>query len=421
MIQTIRAELAALRASDDERQETVTEKTAASADTRLGGTIGGANSASASASGSGMSATARLNSNVAFTGEHATHTSEAIERSYSRADSKIKALDLLLPKLKTHLRDFFEISYAVKTLFIQIDYFYHLPREKQPHITDYIHRLCKDLPIYFKIATLRHASVLYAERGRQPIGAQERHDYQPINVDFTYQDFRRTEKQVLAIFDEFARLAGMPPTDFDSLFKGDGFRRLVLAGGGVPRDCLSLFLEAISRSTNDDGRIGKDDVRLLSFSAFERKIEDLKRDPQSGEQDALLKGIYVIRQFCLDKKTSIFFVPDRLLQEVEPARELIFRLLDYRIIHSVGSAFTHKSASGSYEGFMIDIGCYAHLRKLAGKMNEIDLAAVRAKEQMRSVPILTRELLQSLWDAAPHHITTEQLMVFDTGEESDVQ
>ena len=122
----------------------------------------------------------------------------------------------------------------------------------------------------------------------------------------------------------------MSPEEFEGLFKGDGFRRLVIAGGGVPRDCLSLFLEALATLHAGDGRIGKDDVRQLSFSNFEKKIEELKRDSQRDEQDILLKGIYVIRKFCLDKQTSVFFIPERLIQEVELARDLIFRLLDYR-------------------------------------------------------------------------------------------
>ena len=136
----------------------------------------------------------------------------------------------------------------------------------------------------------------------------------------------------------------MTPEELASLFRGDGFRRLVIAGGGVPRDCLSLFLEALTKVNVEDEktRIGKDDIRLLSFSNFERKIEELKRDSQRDDQDILVKGIYVIRRFCLDRQTSIFFIPERMIQEIELARELIFRLLDYRIIHSVGTAFTRR-------------------------------------------------------------------------------
>jgi hypothetical protein len=419
LIGEIRARLAAMQNKDDERTERVIEKenSGVAGAIKAGYTSETVSQGSASvgnkALGTEVSTLSKLGSSFSLSGEYSRTRAEAIERAYERADSKIRDLNMLLPELKTRLAEFFELSSNIRVLFLQLDDFYHLQRENQPFIMDYVHRLCKDLPLYFKVATLRHASVLYAERGGQPVGAQERHDYQPINIDFTFQEFTKTEKQVSDIFHEFAKLSGISASDFDELFKGDGFRRLVLAGGGVPRDCLSLFLEALGSVMATGSQIGKDDVRQLSFSNFERKIEDLKRDSQTDEQDVLLKGIYVIRQFCLDSKTSVFFVPDRVLQELESARELIFRLLDYRIIHSVGSAFTHKSHPGSYQGFMIDIGCYAHMRKLEGKMNEIDLSDSGAKEQMRSVPILSQELLQRLWSSAPSQVTKQNLIAVE--------
>ena len=263
-----------------------------------------------------------------------------------------------------------------------MDDFYHLARADQPDVMDYLHRLCKDLPLYFKVATLRHSSTLYADRDGQPIGAQERHDYQPINIDFTFADFRRTANQNRLIFDEFAKLAGLESEDIGSLFKGEGFDRLILAGGGVPRDCLSLFLEALqsaSREVRDmgtdlsDGRIGKDDVRIMSRSNFERRIEELKQDSAGDEQATLIRGIYVLRKFCIDKRTTIMMVSEEMMQQQDQIRAILYRLLDYRIIHSAGAALTHKSAPGTYQAFAIDIGCYAHMRKLHGRFNEINV------------------------------------------------
>ena len=82
-------------------------------------------------------------------------------------------------------------------------------------------------------------------------------------------------------------------------------------------------------------------------------------------------------------------------------RTLLYRLLDYRIIHSAGSALTHKSQPGTYHAFAIDIGCYAHMRKLAGRFNEINLADTDAKEKMRSGPILDEAAFNALWESAP--------------------
>jgi hypothetical protein len=325
------------------------------------------------------------------------------ERRYKLTQNKVRELDMWLPRLKGQIREFFGLSTKVKAVFLQIDDFYHLTRADQPLVMDYIHRLCKDLPLYFKVATLRHASTLYADRLGQPLGAQERHDYQPINIDFTFGDFRKTVAQNRKIFHEFGRLAELEPTEIEALFKGEGFERLVLAGGGVPRDCLSLFLEVLEsvQPPHGEGRIGKDDVRTLSRANFERRIEELKQDSEGAEQGILIKGIYVLRQFCFDQQSNILLVSEALLQQNDSIRSLIYRLLDYRILHSAGSALTHKSRSGTYHAFAIDIGCYAHMRKLMGRFTEIDLADAEAKEKMRSGPVLDEAAFKHLWTTAP--------------------
>jgi len=110
------------------------------------------------------------------------------ERKYLLNQDKIRELDGLLPLLKKQIREFFDLSAGVEAVYLQVDDFYHLAREDQPLVMDYIHRLCKDLPLYFKVATLRHVSTLYADRHGQPLGAQERHDYWPA------PQFPRTHK-----------------------------------------------------------------------------------------------------------------------------------------------------------------------------------------------------------------------------------
>ena len=325
----------------------------------------------------------------------------AVEREYQQHDSKIHQLNLLLPKLKERIKEFFELSSEVKGVFLALDDFYHLPRNIQPHVADYVHRLCKDVPLYFKIATLRHASTLYADRGKQPIGIQERHDYQPINIDFTLADFKRTSSQLKQILYAYGEKAGMSSGEIDSLFMGEGFDRLVLAAGGVPRDFLALLLEALSTKSAGEEKVGKDDVRLLSLGVFQRRIEELKADSEQQDQDTLLRGIHAITQFCLEKEQNVFLVSDQALQEPNGVRELLNRLLDYRIIHSLGAALTHKSVSGTFAAFTLDIGGYAKFRKLENRFREIDITAPDARERCRNSPILERDTLLQLLKTVP--------------------
>jgi hypothetical protein len=396
LIEGIRAELAQKRSEADKTAEAVKHTRAAESTASQGVQLGAKSGGAAS---------------VQVKADLADHEKEEVERTFQVQGDKLQDLDMWLPRLKQQLRDFFAISSSVKAVFLQIDDFYLLRRADQPFVVDYVHRLCKDVPIFFKIATLRHASVLYLDREGQPFGAQERHDYQPINIDYNLADFRRTREQNLQILREFAELAGISPsTEVDTLFKGEGFDRLVMAGGGVPRDTLSLFLEMLRTVQAEGGdRIGKDDVRILSKSNFERRVEELKADSEGRDQDTLMKGIYVLREFCLSKQSNVFVISERLLQQRDEIRSVVYRLLDYRIIHNTGSALTHKSQAGTFQAFAIDIGSYAHLRKLEGRFNELDIAAPDAKERMRSAPILEEKDFDNLWVKAPDKVTTEVL------------
>ncbi|MBZ9566378.1 hypothetical protein [Modicisalibacter tunisiensis] len=348
--------------------------------------------------------------NLGIRADKSSAASIRVEQAFQEHQSKLKELDKNLPGYKRKIREFFEISSKVKFVFIQIDDLYHLDRVHQAFVIDYVHRLCKDLPLFFKVATLRHASTLYVDRDGQPFGAQERHDFQPVSIDYDFGNFEKTRRRNLAILEGFGKIAKMSTKEISELFKGQGFSRLVMAGGGVPRDVMSLFLEILPSVSQGDGKIGKDDVRISSRSNFERRIEELKQDSQDQEQEGLLKGIYLIREFCLERKTNIFNISEELLKRNDQIRGLIYRLLDYRIIHNCGSALTHKSQAGTFQAFAIDIGCYAHLRKLEGRFNEIDVSTSQAKERMRSAPILTLEWLTENQEAVPNENLEDHLL-----------
>lgn len=398
LVRQIRAELSRLRVSADSLEESVRNTTTAEQTT----------STEASLAASSTPVSAKIGETIG------AKAKTEVERSYKVRSDKLRELDMWLPRLKEQVREFFQVSNAVKAVFLQIDDLYHLKKVDQPFVIDYIHRLCKDVPLYFKVATLRHASSLYVDRDGQPIGAQERHDYQPINIDYTFADFARTRDQNRRIFQEFGKLVGLKATQVDGLFKGEGFDRLVMAGGGVPRDTLSLFLEVLSTvRANGGDRIGKDDVRVMSRSNFERRIEELKQDSEGGEQDVLMRGIYALRTFCLSKKANVFVISEQVLQQRDDFRDLVNRLLDYRIIHNAGTAITHKSQPGTYQAFAIDIGCYAHLRKLDGRFNELDLSDRDAKEKLRSAPVFGTADFEALFESTPPNV--EAALLNDVG------
>ena len=145
-------------------------------------------------------------------------------------------------------------------------------------------------------------------------------------------------------------------------------------------------------------------VKRSSRSNFERRIEELKQDSEGGEQDLLMRAIYVLREFYLTKKSNVFVISEQALQQHDDFRDLINRLLDYRIFISAGSALTHKSQPGTYQAFAIDIGCYAHLRKLDRRFNELDISERDAKEKLKSAPILEPKEFDNLFKSTPQNV-----------------
>jgi hypothetical protein len=398
LVAELRNELSTLRTKEDELTKNVKSK----AETEKKGSINIVSGVPQAQAALGLSSTRK----------------ESVEAEYQTFDDKIRDLNQILPRLKRTIEQFFVLSQRVRVIFIELDDFYQLRRPIQPYVADYVHRLCKDVPLFFKIGTLRHSSSLYADRHQQPIGAQERHDYQPINIDYTLADFKKTSAQIRKILHEYASKAGMRAEEADFLFKGEGFNRLVLASGGVPRDFLSLLLEALAEKPAGDERIGKDDVRGLSLRTFQHRIEELKADSEEKDHDVLIRGIYAIRKLCLDRKTNVFLVADKTLQEKSEIKDLLNRLVDYRIIHLVGTALTHKSQPGTFTAYMIDIGAYANLRKLANKFREIDVTASSSKEQCRNAPVLEGSTLVTFFASAPRD--AEALLIKEVeGEDED--
>ena len=53
---------------------------------------------------------------------------------------------------------------------------------------------------------------------------------------------------------------------------------------------------------------------------------------------------------------------------------------------------------------MIDVGCYAFMRKLRGRFTEIDLWDKAAKEKLRSVPVIDIGELTSRAEGIPEEV-----------------
>jgi hypothetical protein len=110
LIQEIRKELAERKTAADTQEEAV-RRMVSSERGRSTDVSGGL---------TGSKSTAKVSSRL---GEK---SKDETERTFKILSDKIQDLDMWLPRLKVHVRDFFATSSSVKAVFLHIDDFYHL-------------------------------------------------------------------------------------------------------------------------------------------------------------------------------------------------------------------------------------------------------------------------------------------------------
>ena len=136
-----------MRSQEDQRTAKVVEKRSEATSARAAGEVKAGQAITRSTTfwtgGFSLGANAATGSSFSLGGEYSKAHAAAIEKAYETADSKIRELNHLLPRLHEAILEFFRMSKRISTLFLQIDDFYHLARPIQPYVMDYVHRFCK--------------------------------------------------------------------------------------------------------------------------------------------------------------------------------------------------------------------------------------------------------------------------------------
>ena len=67
-----------------------------------------------------------------------------------------------------------------------------IPRDRQPDVLDYLHRIVRDTDLFLKVATIRHRTSL-VRNDPQTIGVEPSQDVEEISLDRTLEDLNATQ------------------------------------------------------------------------------------------------------------------------------------------------------------------------------------------------------------------------------------
>ncbi|MFT4919433.1 MAG: hypothetical protein ACI8RU_002053 [Zhongshania aliphaticivorans] len=248
--------------------------------------------------------------------------------------------------------------------FVLLDDFYLLPRSRQPDVADYLHRLLRGTNFYFKLGTIRHRTTII-RNGEQTIGVELHQDVEEINLDRTLEDLTSTSEYLTQMLESVADTVGLKNPK-DALFNPDAFHTLVLASGGVPRDFLNIFVEAVSSSLSDGNEkwltptyIWKGASRL----SYRTKLNNLKEEAAT-DTSPLEKLYRDIISYCLiEKRKTAFLISQEQAQEYPYVHELILQLMDFKLIHIIEPDTSAASGrKGRYEAYTLDFSLFMEPR-----------------------------------------------------------
>lgn len=287
------------------------------------------------------------------------------------ARRKTEFVEEKMDTLERHLQDYKKaLASAIdKSRFshaaIIVDDFYLISPRWQPNVIDYLHRLLRGTDLYLKVGTVRHRTVLVRYDGGQTIGVELAQDVEQITLDQTFEDIDATREYLAKMLNSMALNVGLPDC-CGTLFSEDGLLALTLASGGVPRDFLNIFVEAVDAARNSGS------TRWLTPTAvykgagrvsYRTKLSNLRTDVG---QDA--QGLEVVFRdlmaFCLsEKKRTAFLIAQEDAAEFAEEHELIQQLMDFKLIHVIEPDTSAASGrSGRYEAYTLDFALFMEPR-----------------------------------------------------------
>lgn len=279
-------------------------------------------------------------------------------------ENKLDELERHLPDYKTAIEKELKKS-KYEACFILLDDFYLIKKDKQPDVLDYVHRLVRGTDYYLKVATIRHRTELIRHE-QQTIGVELSQDVEEINLDRTLEDLSSPSEYLGRILNYMAGEVNLDNAK-EKLFNHNSFEELVIASGGVPRDFLTIFVNAIDQaiSVNKIQHLTATNVwKAASSFSYQSKLKALRKDVnvEASRLEAVFRDIL---KFCIeDKKRTCFLISQDEAQKYSNMHELVLQLMDFKLIHVIEPDTSAASGrQGRFEAYTLDFSLFMEPRK----------------------------------------------------------
>jgi hypothetical protein len=329
-----------------------------------------------------------------------------LERTYDDS-TKAAFSSQKIDHLERHLQDYKEalrracakVSKQRNRILLMIDDFYALHLTIQPDVIDYLHRLVRGLDVYLKIGTIRHRTSLVRQQG-QTIGVELSGDVEQIDLDHTLEDVARTQGFLKQMLDALGKKVGIESASTE-FFNATALHDLTLASGGVPRDFLTIFVEAVSvaRGQGDDKWLTARHVYKAGGRVnYRTKLQNIK-EVLDSDANPLARVFVDLLAFCLqESKKTLFLIAQEDAQRHPQLHELVKQLMDFRLVHIVEPDTSAASGrTGRYEAYTLDFSSFMEPRRRGIEVVEFwKIDGQRRRVGLREASVYPLDRIQAL-------------------------
>lgn len=243
-------------------------------------------------------------------------------------------------------------------IIIYLDDFYQINKESHPYIIQYLHDLYKLTPsntFCFKVVTLPSSLKINYDN---EVTFSIKDDFSSIYLDYDLSNLDKVQDHLIDILIALEPKLQLRKNDIESLFTNDdALKFLVIATGGIPRDFMTSFCEAIrvSRRLQRD-RIGKDQIYEVIKNLKSDKDNNIEIDSELS-MDKIENAIEIInREIIGSMKTNVILYP---IDKAEQHEVILKNLINLRYLHLIKSKMTSEKTKQECRAYLVDMTFYA--------------------------------------------------------------
>ncbi len=275
-------------------------------------------------------------------------------KKYKDKEPTDPTIKKIIPSIR---RLFGRIAQKQGPIFLFFDDFHVLDTFYQPRLLSFLYSIARGNSIFLKLSAIEIFTNIFSPTDR--VGMQIGDDIQRITLDYNLTMPDKVKSHINNILNAQAIFSGLP--SINVLCGKNLINRLVWVAAGVPRDAVSIFLQAMMKTKAKSQKIiSISSINQATSEALNDKQRSVAIDNSDSSNDCLTLLTEIV-DFCTKAEKSNAFLVE--IKNKNRIFENINKLINLRFLHVISQSITPGKAATKFIALILDYGFYVGIRR----------------------------------------------------------